>query len=64
MREIFGFDSADAKNGNGKPIVDFANLRETNRRVVGLGGSGEDWTESDVIGAFALGGDGLFNAVS
>ena len=29
MREIFGFDPADAKNGNGNALVDLANLRET-----------------------------------
>ena len=43
--------------------MNFANSFKTNGRVVGLGGSGEDWAESDVICAFALGSDGLFNAV-
>src|SRR5205809_4247043 len=64
LREIFGFDPADAKNGNGNALVDFANLREADGRVIGFGRSGEDWAEADVICPFALGGDGLFDAVS
>ena len=64
MHEIFGFDPADAKNGNGNALMDFPNLFKTDGRVIGFGRSGENWAKADVIGAFALGGDGLFDAVS
>ena len=52
------------KMGMETRCVNFANVRETNRRVIGFGGSGEDWAEADIIRPFALGGDSLFNAVS
>src|ERR1700704_1685993 len=63
LLQIVDVDSADAENWQTHFRVNTLDIGKTDWPVVGLRRRGEDRAEADVICAFALRGDGLFEAV-
>ena len=63
LLQIIDVDSADAEDRQIHFRVNSLDIGKADRRVVGFGRCGEDWAEADVICAFALRGNSLFEAM-
>lgn len=63
FRQIVQLDATDAKNRNANGVVNFRDLGQADRRIIGLGRCREDWAEPDVVGALIKRPDRLVDVV-
>lgn len=61
--KILPLDPTNAENGKRNEVLDCADLTQTNGCIVGFGRGSEERAETDVVGPFLPGGDGLRRTV-